>query len=307
MNPKATICITTYNRSETLKTKSLPSALEQKCRYPFEVIVIDDCSTDGTKEVAEDFKKQYPDLRYHRHENNRGLAAARNTGVSLAKGQFIVFLDDDDVLIPYVLEVGTILLEEMPDKQVVIGGRMVVYPEASQYHQPPVPTAKTFYTTLDDGFVIRKEVFDKIQYDETLLTNEDADFGIQFMQKYGHASIIPVNNCFLIKYGHEVGSPSSWSSPSKRTYLGMERYMEKNFPLYKKYAAKEEQEYILRYMGRLYCQGGQMRKGIPYLWRACKVKPMKKNIPLLLFALAGPRIFNWFWRQVVISSRTRTL
>lgn len=305
----STICITTFNRAEKLKEYSLPSAITQQYHHKYEVIIIDDCSTDNTEEIVKQFQKLLPDIqiRYQKHDQNKGLAAARNTGVKLAQGKYIVFLDDDDVLIPYVLEVGTTLLDLYPNKKIVVGGRMVMYPEASQYQAPPIPNANTFYCTLDDGFMIRKEVFDDIQYDESLLTNEDADFGIQFMKKYGYMSFAPVNNCLLVKMGHEIGSPSSWSSPSERTYLGMERYMKKNLPLYYEHGDKNEIEYILRYMGRLYCQGGRMKQGISYLWKAWKTKPMAKNGLLLLFALGGKEVFNWYYRKQETIKRTKKL
>ena len=303
--PKLSCIITTYNRSKLLSENSLPSALGQVSAHTFEVIVIDDYSTDDTEEVVKEWQKKDSRLRYHKQEKNKGLAAARNTGASLARGEYIVFLDDDDVLVPYVLEVGKLLLDGYPKSKVVIGARLILYPEATTHQAPPTLNEKSLYTTLDDGFIIRKEVFNEIKYDEELLTNEDADFGIQFMQKYGYKSVALVNNILLIKQGHEVGSSSSWSSPSERTFLGMERYMKKNLPIYYKHGDNNETEYILRYMGRLYCQGGKVKKGIPYLWKAFRLKPMHKNFFLLLFAMGGSRIFNWYYKQYAKASRTK--
>ena len=303
--PKLSIIITTYNRSRILSEISLPSALNQISSQRFEIIVIDDCSTDDTEQTVRKFQKQSDKIRYHKQDKNKGLAAARNIGASIALGEYIVFLDDDDMLVPYVLEIGNILLDKYSESKAVIGARLILYPEGTTHQQPPILSDKSLYTTLDDGFVIRKDVFKEIQYDEELLTNEDADFGIQFMQKYGYKSVIPVNNVLLVKSGHKVGAKDSWSSPSERTFLGMERYMKKNLPIYYKHGDNNETEYILRYMGRLYCQGGRMKDGIQYLWKAFRLKPMHKNFFLLFFALGGSNIFNWYYKQYAKASRTK--
>lgn len=66
----------------------------------WEVIAVDDCGPgDGTKEAVESFAKQFPNNRiiYHRHEKNGGVSAARNTAIGLAQGEYLAFLDPDDI------------------------------------------------------------------------------------------------------------------------------------------------------------------------------------------------------------------
>jgi teichuronic acid biosynthesis glycosyltransferase TuaG len=66
----------------------------------WEVIAVDDCGPeDGTKEAVEDFAKKFPDHRilYHRHEKNGGVSAARNTAIGIAQGEYLAFLDPDDI------------------------------------------------------------------------------------------------------------------------------------------------------------------------------------------------------------------
>lgn len=89
------VVITTYNRRELLK-KCLAALCDQTFpRDQFEVIVVDDGSTDGTKELMETLvKKSRGWLRYF-HQKNSGLAAARNRGISKARGTIVAFLDDD--------------------------------------------------------------------------------------------------------------------------------------------------------------------------------------------------------------------
>lgn len=101
---KATIIIPTYNRKE-LVIKTLASIENQT--YPkkrFEVIVVDDGSTDGTKNMILNLKKTTQiDISYFR-QSNKGPAAARNLGIKNSKGDYLYFVDDDIELSPVCLE-----------------------------------------------------------------------------------------------------------------------------------------------------------------------------------------------------------
>lgn len=101
MNNFLVSCIlTTYNRSYVLK-RSLNSIINQTYKN-LEILVIDDCSSDNTKEIV----KIYNDsrIKYIRHNLNKGLAQARNTGMENSTGEFMAFLDDDDEWLPHKLK-----------------------------------------------------------------------------------------------------------------------------------------------------------------------------------------------------------
>ncbi|MEJ2697030.1 MAG: glycosyltransferase family 2 protein [Candidatus Sulfobium sp.] len=96
------VIISTYNRAELLK-EALEALVKQTLsRDEFEVIVIDDGSADNTSEVAASFSDTLP-LKYF-HQNNAGLASARNHGIYTAQGKILLFLDDDDIATPGLLE-----------------------------------------------------------------------------------------------------------------------------------------------------------------------------------------------------------
>ena len=87
-NPIVTICITTFNR-DFLIEKAVRNAFNQSYKN-IEVIVIDDCSSDGTKDLCEQLMEEFRDrLKYIRHSENRGLATARNTAIKNATGVFL--------------------------------------------------------------------------------------------------------------------------------------------------------------------------------------------------------------------------
>ena len=94
--PKVSVIIATYNRAALLP-RAVNSVLAQTYT-DYEIIIIDDCSSDDTQEVIRAFTD--PRIRVIRHGTNRGAAAARNTGIDQARGKYIAFLDDDDECTP---------------------------------------------------------------------------------------------------------------------------------------------------------------------------------------------------------------
>ena len=96
--PLITIGITCYNAENTI-ARAVGSAIMQS--YPrTEIVIVDDCSTDASMAIAEDFIKNHPDARIIRHESNGGPGGARQTILQNAQGEFVVFFDDDDESLP---------------------------------------------------------------------------------------------------------------------------------------------------------------------------------------------------------------
>jgi glycosyltransferase involved in cell wall biosynthesis len=99
---------------------AIDSAINQEERgrlFDLEVIVVDDASTDKTQEVV----RPYASVRYIRHPTNRGGAAARNTGIAASQGQFIAFLDDDDLWFPHCMRTLLPWLIASPGIDIVYG------------------------------------------------------------------------------------------------------------------------------------------------------------------------------------------
>jgi glycosyltransferase involved in cell wall biosynthesis len=98
-NPLVSVIIPTYNRASILN-ETIQSVLQQTYRE-LEVIIIDDGSTDNTRQIAE----QFSDKRiFYLYKENRGLASARNEGIQKAKGEYIAFIDSDDKWLPAKIE-----------------------------------------------------------------------------------------------------------------------------------------------------------------------------------------------------------
>ena len=103
------VLIPTYNRAYIVE-EAIESVLAQTYR-PIEIIVVDDGSKDGTREALERFGDR---IRYI-YQDNAGLAAARNTGLAAARGEFVAFEDSDDVWVPWKLQAQVALMRHAPE------------------------------------------------------------------------------------------------------------------------------------------------------------------------------------------------
>ena len=111
--PTVSVIIPTYNRADLI-SQAIDSVLHQT--YPdFELIVVDDGSTDDTESIVRGYGDR---VRYVRTQNG-GTGHARNVGMQHASGRFLTFLDSDDLLYPYALEIETRLLERFPEISMV--------------------------------------------------------------------------------------------------------------------------------------------------------------------------------------------
>ncbi|MTB53167.1 glycosyltransferase family 2 protein [Lewinella sp. W8] len=98
--PLVSIIIPTFNRGELLK-EAINSIAEQSNYWHWEILVMDDCSTDTTAEIVEQIKLQEPRVQFFRSSAGirKGANYCRNRGVSLARGEYVVFLDSDDLFV----------------------------------------------------------------------------------------------------------------------------------------------------------------------------------------------------------------
>lgn len=116
MSPLVAVIIPTFNRASLIE-RAVRSVCNQTFR-DFELVVVDDGSTDGTADLLL-FKNSDPRLRYTRLKENRGVSAARNTGVKATSAPWLAFLDSDDEWLPEKLEKQVRWTKEHPDMRIV--------------------------------------------------------------------------------------------------------------------------------------------------------------------------------------------
>lgn len=120
--PKVSICIPSYNYGAFIG-KTIQSVLDQTYQ-DFEVIVVDDCSTDNSEEVVKSFKD--PRIRFFRNEKNLGMVPNTNKALKLAKGEFIGILHPDDYYDPKMIETALKMFDENPEIGFTYSSHVVV-------------------------------------------------------------------------------------------------------------------------------------------------------------------------------------
>ena len=201
--PKVSVIIPTHNQSH-LVGRAIRSVLEQSVA-DFELIVVDDCSTDNTREVI----GACGDARvlYIETDSNRGPAGARNAGIEVARGEYIAFLDSDDEWLPQKLEVQLQVFEttSFPNLGAVYGSILCV-PEAGYVYADSIsvgenqwicPTPTFRGDSFDDVLAVlgmrgtgsilmvhRRVTDGGVLFDETLPAYEDYEFLLQTSRYY---------------------------------------------------------------------------------------------------------------------------
>jgi len=119
-SPKYSVIIITRNRANILP-KVLESLLKQNYENEkYEIIVVDNNSDDDTNLIVERFKREYPNKMHYVFEPEIGMSKARNMGAAVARGEILVFIDDDAIASPNWLDDYSLLYEMFPD--IVAGG-----------------------------------------------------------------------------------------------------------------------------------------------------------------------------------------
>lgn len=194
--PEVSVVIPTRDRWMLLSTHAIPTALAQE-DVDFEVIVVDDGSTDGTSSSLA--KWNDPRLRIIRHEESRGVAAARNAGIAVARAEWIAFLDDDDLWSPRKLRAQLdVALHGRAD--LVYAAAVLVDEHRSVLAADVFPEVSELMSILLDGNVVpggcsnvlarTSLVRDVGCFDEQLTYTEDWDLWIRLVRA-GEVAVCP--------------------------------------------------------------------------------------------------------------------
>jgi glycosyltransferase involved in cell wall biosynthesis len=197
---KISVIIPAYNRADYL-AEAIQSVLDQT--FPdFELIIVDDGSTDNTKEVVEGFVDTR--VRYLFQENG-GVSSARNSGIKAANGEYIAFLDSDDIWLPENLALKVNLLDSRPDIGLVcsdayffdnITGTVLGRRWHDQTLHDWINLNKIVVQPLKEllckgcfimpqATMVRSQVFTTVGYfDESLPTSEDWDLFVRIFQRF---------------------------------------------------------------------------------------------------------------------------
>ncbi len=178
----ASVIIPAYNQAQYLKY-AIESVLTQI--YPlWECIVVDDGSTDETKQIITQFN--HAGIRYV-YQQNQGLSAARNTGLATAEGEFLAFLDSDDMLLPNHLQLLISTIRNDPTAALITGSSLVIdqnnqiMPNMLKNGLSGEPKQLLFENPINVGCILMRHSWqEKIGFfDTNLRSYEDWDFWLR--------------------------------------------------------------------------------------------------------------------------------
>jgi GT2 family glycosyltransferase len=179
------VIIPSFNRA-TLLGEALKSVFSQRCA-DFEVIVVDDGSTDGTMDYLQSLGERAKVLSHP----NQGPGAARNLGARHASGSYLAFLDSDDIWFPWTLEVYRDVIKDCGEPSFIVG-RPYIFSNKYELDKaiPGAPRTEHFVDYLASGdqwrwwgvssFVIRRDAFSAVGgFTNEWVNGEDADLALR--------------------------------------------------------------------------------------------------------------------------------
>ena len=216
-SPKVSVIVPTYNRADRLE-RALNSIVSQTYQ-DFELIVVDDGSTDKTYQLM----KSFPKAQYLYIKKNSGVSKARNVGLAFAKGELICFLDSDDLWKEKKIQIQSLWLENNKDSQICYtdeiwvrnGVRVNPMNRHRKYSGDIFRHCLGLCIVSPSSVMIRAKLFDEIgNFDESLPACEDYDLWLRIASKYAFHFI---EEPLIIKYGGH-------SDQLSRKYWGMDRF-----------------------------------------------------------------------------------
>lgn len=149
------VVVPTYNYARYLH-RALDSILGQWAD-DLELIIVDDGSTDDTARIVEQYVARHARVRYV-HQDNAGPAAARNHGISLAQGRFVLPVDSDDELINGAIAVLRAMVQATPHAQVIVGAHISVYPDGRERTRLPLPVPPMAPRAITCRYLLEKRI-----------------------------------------------------------------------------------------------------------------------------------------------------
>lgn len=305
--PTVSIIIPTYNRAH-LVGRAIQSVLNQTYK-DFELIIVDDGSTDNTEDITKEFQKKNERINYIRHEKNKGGSAARNTGIKVARGEYIAFLDSDDEWLPTKLEKQTSYFNKCPNSVGAIYCLSYSQDDSSGYTKKSSPSNMkhgNIYKFLLNGWcpsatssiILKAQVFEKSGvFDESLPSFQDYDLWIRVAQYYEFEFI---EDHLVVIHSHEGSRVAGDLKPRLK---GLNLFLEKWGDTIKEESGINVYNNIRRaHLSSVYhnvifenlldFKRKEARKYLKLLWELRSLT-LKDIIKVGVILLGGPKLFKY--------------
>ena len=288
MQALVSVIIPTYNRASVV-TRAIKSVMAQDYE-PIEVIVVDDASTDDTRRAVDGFRDAR--IRYIARSENRGAAAARNTGIKAARGAFIAFLDSDDEYLEGRLTAQARAFETLDP---AVGLVFVNYREIGMNRTvrfPPevksgyVQVGRSFPASIfcnpPSAWMVRRSCFDAAGlFDDGLWTMEDLDMFARLVRK------VPAYFLADILLHKHVYTSQEGKVPDKYAEETGERILQKWLP-----EMRRDKRFLFKFysmMAKDMARAGKRQKACRFLRQAYFLNPARFDMLGRMMKLVAQR------------------
>jgi glycosyltransferase involved in cell wall biosynthesis len=289
--PHISIIIPTYNRA-SLVGRAVKSVLAQTYQ-DFELIIVNDASTDETDEILRSFNDER--IRYIRHKNNIGGSGARNTGIKLATGKYIAFIDDDDEWLPEKIELQVLRFQKVSHKVGLVYTGLEVRDNNSNLVKkkyPPAYKGDVKLNLLESTTIgsptplIKKECFETVGlFDESLKSCQDWDMWKRISEQY---EFDYAKGFLALSYTHHDQLSYNYACLIPGRTAMVEKHM-KEFRKYPKILIIH-----LKRLGKLHCLNGTWQQAIYWFREVLKINRLEifKIIAWLIIELPRAKLFS---------------
>lgn len=266
--PRFSIILPTHHRP-TLLRRALESVLRQGFR-DFDVWVVDDGPDPATAAVAKSFGS--PRLHYLPHDTNGGVSAARNSGIAASRGAWVVFLDDDDELLPHALARLHRFLEASPPDLAFTWGGIEKFRDGEMIGEvtwPPIPEPLA-HLGAGSGYAltVRRDVLARIRgFDETLGSGVDFDLLIRLGRGCMGRPVPEVLVRVHLHQGEQLTDSTARKAHDFLQIAGTHRAFLSSYP-------RETRAFLLKTV-RLSFRHGLRREGRRILLRMLQSEPLR--------------------------------
>jgi glycosyltransferase involved in cell wall biosynthesis len=252
-SPLVSIILPTYNGARYLG-EAIESCLAQTYQN-WELILVDDWSSDAVPEIIAGYVSRDPRIRSIRHDTNKKLPAALNTGHAAARGQYLGWTSDDNRYLPEAIEEMVRFLEQHPHVGMVYTD-CVVIDEEGRYvgDYPAKPASRLAYeNALSACFMYRRTVYDTIgPYDAAQFLAEDYDY---WLRVYRNFELAPLHKVLYEYRRHEQSLTNTFKKLA--VWASAERTLRRHLPHLGRSSRQE------RARGWIFCAATAARRKAP--------------------------------------------
>jgi glycosyltransferase involved in cell wall biosynthesis len=229
--PFFTVIIPLYNKEKYIEN-AIKSILNQTF-FDFELLIVNDCSTDNSLEIATKFLSEK--VKIIQHQKNSGLAKTRNTGIKNANSNYVTFLDADDLWKPTFLEKIFNLIQNFPEARIFATNYEEIWDKIVKNPHNDFAISKKYFSGYINFFksnikqglynhgsvCLHKEVYEKVgYYNENIQLSQDLDFNIRSNYHYKLA----YDNSVQMSYFMQTDNQLTRSSIVNKTIPDYDRY-----------------------------------------------------------------------------------